>query len=327
MIKSADEQAVTAASAANANESVTNLEHGWVELSDHCVVSFRGSAARDFLGRQLTCDINELEDGKPQFGAWLTPKGRVLALLRLFNRGPNQVEAIVPSALAAELIQRMRLFVMRDDVNIEIDPQQVVIGMWGDCVAAINSDVSFAAQATTIHLANRPPLAMCCGSVAGVENLSGEHVLTRSSPAQWQTMCIEAGLPQVELATREAFIPQMINLDRLGGVSFSKGCYPGQEIVARTQHLGRIKRRMFVIRAARDDGQVPPRAGDVVVGAGGETIGGRVVSAGSTSRGTVLLAVLPLESDTAAKPLHLHDAPGTKLEVFAPPYSLRDTSD
>ena len=314
-------------------ESTMCPAHGWVELDDHCVLSFRGSAARSFLGRQLTCDINDLAPDKPQFGAWLTAKGRVLALLRLVERAPHHIEAIVPAALADELIKRLRLFVMRDDVSIDIDRQQAVVGLWGECVASLHEEPSQRGQTATIHLAAHPPLAMLCGPADALQRMSAVQEQTRGSTAQWRYLCVAAGLPQVEPATREAFIPQMINLDRLGGVSFTKGCYPGQEIVARTQHLGRIKRRMFITRAALGATQAPvhvdipaaPQAGDVIVGAAGEDIGGRVVSVAHSQGNTLLLAVLPLDSDASSKPVYLHTAQGTKLEVLAPPYSLTDS--
>ncbi|MFT5173322.1 MAG: folate-binding protein YgfZ [Gammaproteobacteria bacterium] len=308
-------------------DSTLCTAHGWVGLNDHCVLSFRGSAVRSFLGRQLTCDINDLSPATPQFGAWLTAKGRVLALLRLFEPAPNHIDAIVPIELASELIKRLRLFVMRDDVAIDIDTQQVVVGLWGDCVAACGGDAVRSANSTTIHLAARPLLAMLCAPTTTLEQMSNEHTQTRGSTEQWQYMCIKAGLPQVELATREAFIPQMINLDRLGGVSFTKGCYPGQEIVARTQHLGRIKRRMFIARALRADAHSQPQAGDVIVGAAGEDIGGRVVSVAHSQDDILLLAVLPINSAPSSKPVHLHHASGTKLEVLTPPYSLSDPVD
>lgn len=309
-------------------ELTLRTDNGWVELSDHCVLSFRGSAARGFLGRQLTCDINDLTPAAPQFGAWLTAKGRVLTLLRLFEPAPNQIDAVVPVVLAHELIKRLRMFVMRDDVAIDIDTQQLVVGLWGDCVAAFGDDPVRSAHSTTmIHLATRPLLAMLCAPATTLEKMSGEHAQTRGSTVQWQYMCIEAGLPQVELATREAFIPQMINLDRLGGVSFTKGCYPGQEIVARTQHLGRIKRRMFIARALRADVHSQPQAGDVIVGAAGEDIGGRVVSVAHSQDDILLLAVLPINSVPSSKPVHHHHPSGTKLEVISPPYSLSDSTD
>ena len=306
----------------NASEVPATTPGAWTALEDQCVLSFRGSAARDFLGRQLTCDVAALAPGQPQFGAWLTVKGRVHALLRLIDRAPERIDAIVVAALADELMRRMRMFVMRDDVSIEVDARQAVLGVWGDCISALGNRASQSGDLATVHVTAQPPLAMLIGSSADLQSVCAEHAGSRGDAAQWRRICIEAGLPRVDSATREAFIPQMINLDRLGAVSFSKGCYPGQEIVARTQHLGRIKRRMFIARAASSEPDETVQPGDVIVGADGEDIGGRVVSFERAANGCVMLAVLPLDSDSSSKVVHIHDGSGTALEVFAPPYSL-----
>jgi folate-binding protein YgfZ len=308
----------------SASQATATAPSAWANLEDQCVLSFRGSAVRDFLGRQLTCDVAALAPGQPQFGAWLTVKGRVHALLRLIDRAPDRIDAIVAAALADELIRRMRMFVMRDDVSIEVDARQAVLGVWGDCIAALGNRASQSGDLTTVQVATHPPLAMLVGSSVDLQSVCAEHAGSRGDAAQWRRMGIEAGLPQVDSATREAFIPQMINLDRLGAVSFSKGCYPGQEIVARTQHLGRIKRRMFIARAANAGPDEAVQPGDVIVGGGGEDIGGRVVSFERTADGCVMLAVLPLDSDSSSKVVRIQDASGTALEVFAPPYSLTD---
>jgi folate-binding protein YgfZ len=306
----------------------SDAPHGWVELDDLCVVSFQGSEARDFLGRQLTCDMAQVAPGKPAFGAWLTPKGRVLALLRLVEHSPDRFDAVVCAQLAAGLIQRMRLFVMRDDVTINVDDGQRIVGLWGGCAEALAATQAPAASAPIpIAMATNPTLAMAIGSLDAIHAALGEHLHQQSEMSQWRRLCIEAGLPQLEPATQEAFIPQMLNLDRLDAVSFSKGCYPGQEIVARTQHLGRIKRRMFIATVPSHELQRTVQPGEVIVGARGEDIGGRVLSVENGASDTALLAVLPLNSDSLMPSVRLHDASGPCLSVSAPPYSLADPAD
>jgi folate-binding protein YgfZ len=322
------------------NDSVSSprntAEDGWVDLPDLCVVSFHGSDARDFLGRQLTCDMAQVVPGVPAFGAWLTPKGRVLALLRVVERAPNRFDAVICAQLAEGLIRRMRLFVMRDDVTVDVDSQQSVVGLWGGCAKswADSCAESFAtvrapapSAPTLISIATNPALAMAIGSFDALHDALGEHVNRQGKESQWRRLCIEAGLPQLESATQEAFIPQMINLDRLDAVSFNKGCYPGQEIVARTQHLGRIKRRMFIATVPSHEIERVVEPGDVIVGTQGEDIGGRVLNVERGTRDTVLLAVLPLNSDSPTPSVRIHDASGPLLMVSAPPYSLADPAD
>jgi folate-binding protein YgfZ len=219
----------------------------------------------------------------------------------------------------------MRLFVMRDDVTLDVDSQQSVVGLWGLCAKAFVAAGTPAPSApTSISMGTNPALAIAVGSFDALHNALGEHVNPQSGESQWRRLCIEAGLPQLEPATQEAFIPQMLNLDRLDAVSFSKGCYPGQEIVARTQHLGRIKRRMFIARVPSDEIKGAVQPGDVIVGTQGEDIGGRVLNVERGTPDTVLLAVLPLDSQSPTPSLRIHDASGPALMVSAPPYSLAD---
>lgn len=294
---------------------------GWVRLEDTAVLAFSGGAARAFLGRQLTCDVTTLAPAQALLGAWLTAKGRVLALLRLVDPGDGRVLALLPRELADEVVKRMRLFVLRDDVAIEPAADLAVAGLAGKALSAPDAAPGDdglpalvpVAEGLALLVADSAALDTVLGGLEG-----GGHPAL--SAGAWTHAQVRAGIPHLAAANREAFLPQMLNLDRLQAVSFSKGCYPGQEIVARTQHLGRIKRRMFIARC----GSAAPVAapGDAIAGSGGGEAAGRVVLAAVDGGGQEMLAVLSLDAVAGGEALHLGSASGPALEVRPPPYPL-----
>jgi folate-binding protein YgfZ len=138
----------------------------------------------------------------------------------------------------------------------------------------------------------------------------------------WDWLEIRAGIPHILPATQEQFVPQMVNLDALGGISFQKGCYPGQEIVARTQYLGKIKRRMYLANVRPETCDLPIEAGDELFSADlGEQSAGMVVNpASSSDGGTDLLAVIQASSVEAGE-IHWKSLDGPALGIMPLPYS------
>jgi folate-binding protein YgfZ len=288
-------------------------------LADVAVLRLSGADARAFLSRQLTCDLSALAPDRALTGAWLTPKGRALVLMQLVEAPDGAVLAVLPASLADEVCRRLRLFVMRDDVAVACSGDLVAAGLAGAAVSA--AEAACAPEALRLaRLTVEGPLALLIGEPAAVDDAIGELAgVARGDDDAWHRHLIAAGLPEVTLETREMFVPQMINLDRIGAVSFTKGCYPGQEIVARTQHLGRIKRRMF---RALVDGETVPAPGTGVHGAEGDALG-RVVSAAPSGDGAVhLLVVVTLDAASSGAALHLGSAGGSRLRLVAPPYPL-----
>jgi len=294
-------------------------------LQDTTVLRIAGRDARAFLSRQLTCDLSHLVPGRVLCGAWLTPKGRAVALLHLVvPEGADDVLAVLPESLADGVCRRLRMFVLRDQVGIEPAGGLVVAGVLGAAVEAAGAGRGAAALPALADLPGDGPLALLVGAAAEVDGLiqvCTEQGAEIGDDNLWRLHRVASALPDVVPGTQEQFVPQMLNLDRIGAVSFSKGCYPGQEIVARTQHLGRIKRRMF--RAVSDRGPLPEPGTAVVTGDGDGA--GRVVTAARAADGTLrLLAVLALDAVARAEVLHLVAASGPVLQIVAPPYPLAD---
>ena len=136
----------------------------------------------------------------------------------------------------------------------------------------------------------------------------------------WSTLDIEAGIPVITRETQEEYVPQMVNLDLIGGVSYSKGCYPGQEIVARTHYLGRLKQRMYRVRLADEN----PRTGDPLYSAefGRDQSSGTILNAAPTSRGAHEALAVIQKSSAATATLHWKALDGPAIEILSLPYAI-----
>ena len=226
------------------------------------VLRFYGEDAARFLQGQVTHDTQLLAEGRTLLAACNTPQGRVIALPRL-KQTEEAVYALLPADLLEHVAARLRRFVLRAKVDVQIaaDLQVAWVGgqPFSDTLAVESYDATRTmsavpnAGATELvsfdYAPDRQVIAAHGGALRAMTGLS----LSKSLPGiehEWWAADIAAGLPQVFRASSEQFVPQMLNLDLLDGISFTKGCYTGQEIVARTQHLGRIKRRTFRYRIA-----------------------------------------------------------------------------
>jgi tRNA-modifying protein YgfZ len=237
------------------------------------LLRFQGRDAIAFLQGQLSNDIDALAVGATQLAGYHNPQGRVIALLRLARVAAEEIHAQLPQELAEPVAQRLRRYVLRSKLTIDI----------------------LDAPAT--------------GAAA-----------TRSRRAD-----IAAGLPQVYAATSEQFVAQMLNLDCIDAVSFTKGCYTGQEVIARAHYRGRVKRRMqrFVTMAAAPGAAAAP---PLVPGASVRLRDGRrldIVDAAARDDGRIeFLAVAPLVVDAAAEPPGADAPPLVDCEQLPLPYVL-----
>lgn len=304
------------------------------DLRHLALVAVEGDDAEEFLQGQLTNDIRQVSDARAQVSAWCTPKGRVFTCLLVF-RHHRRLLLQLPRTLAPQAMGRLRLFVLRARVTLEDVSDEIrrigVVGKHAEsCLAQALGDlpdgvdaVRSSGDVTIVRLRGHRPRYEVVGPWSAIAPLwdACRAVAAPAGADAWELLDIEAGVANIGPDTSDAFVPQMLNLDRIDGVSFTKGCYVGQEIVARTQHLGRIKRRMY--RAHRRGGaRVEP--GDTLEG---EDLRAQVVDAKTTDDGMALLAVIPIvEAEAhAGTDFPLND--GSLLTVEAPPYSLADESD
>lgn len=276
------------------------------------ILRFSGADALSFLQGQVSNDTQLLSESVPVFAAYSTPQGRVLALIYLLPHSSGVI-AILPREILLPTMERMRKYILRAKVRIEDAADLVVAGQFGSAGPADSRYVEDdgIGVAPVGHDESR---RWIIGPPQKIAAPAGAAAAKRIED-QWRLADIRAGLPQVYTATSEAFVAQMLNLDLLDGISFSKGCYTGQEIIARTQHLGRIKRRLFRLSLPSGTWRVgqPLRLSDGRQGRLAEVIesGGR----------TEALAVLGVEASAAGG----GDAPGELVVEAAElplPYAL-----
>jgi hypothetical protein len=267
------------------------------------VLRVNGEDAAKFLQGQVTQDIRLLAEGRTLLTAYNTPQGRVIALLRLRETG-RAIHALLPAELLEQVASRLQRFVLRAKVDVQIAADLQVAWVGGQPFpdrlavgsrAATRTDsvvpqTGAAAVVAFDYSANRQVVAAPGAALRAITGLS----LDESPPGieeEWWAADIAVGLPQVFRASTEQFVPQMLNLDLLDGISFTKGCYTGQEIVARTQHLGRIKRRTFRYRVM-DGPPLAPLAGLHLDGAQVA----QVLMCAPRGKGFELLAVTALDA-------------------------------
>ena len=207
------------------------------------ILRFTGADALSFLQGQVSNDTQRLTESTPVLAAYSTAQGRVLALIYLLPHSSGVV-AILPREILAATMERMRRFILRAKVRIEDAADSLVVA--GHAGATLETSSRYLEQ-DGVGMAPVGPDANRRWIIGPPEKIAApaDAAAAKRIEDEWRLADIRAGLPQVYAATSEAFVAQMLNLDLLDGISFTKGCYTGQEIIARTQHLGRIKRRLF----------------------------------------------------------------------------------
>jgi tRNA-modifying protein YgfZ len=264
------------------------------------ILRFAGPDSVSFLQGQVSNDTRRLTEGAPLLAAYSSPQGRVLAVMHLLPHSTGVV-AILPRELVLPTLEALRRFVLRAKVKIDDASEQLsVSGQHGtshlrSAGIAVPGDgprymetedvgVGAVSRDAGRYWVIGPPEKLAQRGLAG-DLLQADQIAH-----DWRLTDIRTGLPQIYLATREAFVAQMLNLDLLDGISFSKGCYTGQEIIARTQHLGRIKRRLYRLQLPLGEWS----AGQALRLTDGRT--GRLTEVVRSGGGFEALAVLTRES-------------------------------
>ncbi|VXB73857.1 folate-binding protein YgfZ [Massilia sp. 9I] len=263
--------------------SAAELADGFVAtVTDLGIIAVAGEDAASFLHNQLTNDVEHLGQAEARLAGYCTPKGRLQATFLYWRSSEENRDAVylqLPRTIQPPLQKRLTMFVLRAKAKLrdatEEAPFAAVLGLGGaKGETALRRHVNTLPDApygkvsgefgTVIRLADvfGAPRYLWFTSAetatAALPGLSGELALGGNQA--WHLAAIHAGVPQVTAATQEQFVPQMVNLELLGGVNFKKGCYPGQEIVARSQYLGKLKRRTALATVANP----AARAGDEV---------------------------------------------------------------
>lgn len=304
-----------------------------VDLSHLGLLVFSGEDAQTFLQNQLSCDVKLVNEHQAQYGSYCTPKGRVLVNFILWQRGDEWFMQL-PISLCATIQKRLSMFILRSKVRVSDSSNQWIrIGVAGKTACEhIAAFMQIAIDANPrLEVMQTPQAMLVCHAADRIELIvtpekAPEFWMLLRQHAQpcgadyWDWLTLQAGIPVITPETQEEFIPQMINLDLIGGVSFKKGCYPGQEIVARTQYLGKLKRRMYRAHIATDD---RVSAGDDLYGADFEDQScGKIVNAAPSPRGGYDVLAVIQQSSVAAGKVYWKAPRGAVLAIETLPYAL-----
>lgn len=237
------------------NSSV--ISHVVSPLSDFALLAVSGDDRHSFLHGQFINDLNLIETPAAQLSAWCNPKGQVITNFIVINTGISYL-LLFKQELKEYVQKRLTMFVMRSDVKIEdITDSSPMVGIGNiEDLSALDSNIPtntgevYAANGLVIvsHPDNSGRY-LITGSIEALTKKLPELNTSLSISSVWELLDILAGLPWITSKTQEQFLPQMLNLDALQGLSYQKGCYPGQEVVARLHYRGEVKKRLQLIKS------------------------------------------------------------------------------
>lgn len=310
------------------------LNDGVARLNQLGVIRAQGEDAARFLHGQLTQDFALLDAGQARLAALCSPKGRMLASFVGFKRAPDDLLLVCSADLLQATLRRLAMFVLRAKVRLSDESSAwTVWGLSGQAVARHGADAGRTEAApwllaatdagSTIRLypADGVPRALCIAE-AGRPAPDGPSL----DESLWLWSEVRSGVARLTQPVADAFVPQMLNYESVGGVNFQKGCYPGQEVVARSQFRGTLKRRAYLVH-----GSSQPNGGAALAAGTGifaesepdQPVGQMVLAAAAPQGGWDAIACLSVAA-VGAGALRLGTATGPVLHVEPPPYPLRD---
>lgn len=295
-------------------------------LTHEALLAVRGADASKFLQGQVTCNLNYLNAQTTSLGARCTPKGRMLSSFRILPEGDGYLLAMATELLEAQLAELKKYAVFSKSTLSDETGAWVRFGLSGGDGALVSLGLDLPQTADTLVRHNdllalrlADGRAELWGPADVAETLHARLAAQlREAPLNdWLLGQVRAGIGQVFGATREQLIPQMINLQALGGVSFKKGCYTGQEIVARMQYLGKLKRRLYRLKLDA----APPAVGTELFSPVHGSSVGEIVLTAQAEAGSEVLAVLQEDAANDGR-IHLGSLDGSLLSVLPLPYAL-----
>ncbi|TVP91217.1 MAG: folate-binding protein [Thioalkalivibrio sp.] len=304
------------------------------DLSHRGLLEVRGKDAQAFLQAQLGNDVREVSDTRSQLSSYCNPKGRAYAVFRVFHDRDVYLLEMNPEPVEP-VRKRLTMFVMRAEVVIEnAEDSRIRFGLSGPSAAQQLEENLGAFPAGIDEVVKRKDLSIVRvpGMVHPRFEIAGEidacsalwnDLNVHSAPVGpegWRLLDILAGIPAIYPETSESFVPQMVNLHALDGISFNKGCYPGQEVVARMHYLGKLKRRMYRLAI---EGQERPPPGSPVYRAGGDPgqPDGEIVDA-ALHPDELYAALAVMQVASADQPLRWGAPDGPEAHVIPLPYTM-----
>lgn len=303
------------------------------DLSHFGIIKVEGEEAESFLQNQFSNDIHSVNPSQSQLSAYCSPKGRMLAGFQIF-KFENAYFLRLPASILEATLKRLRMYVLRSKVTLEdASTQWVRFGISGiESVSVLQKEFSSVpsninevvqiAQICIIRLPGSIPRFELHGEREAMQKRF-EQLSTVATPVgmhAWNWLAIKAGVPEIYPQTVEDFVPQMVNYAALNGISFKKGCYPGQEIVARMHYLGKLKRRMYLLHT--DSNTLPSPGDEIYCKSSGDSSCGKIVDAQCSPEGGIdLLAVVQI-AKAEAELLYLDASNNTSLQMGKLPYTV-----
>ena len=294
-----------------------------IALAELGVLRARGADVLTFLQGQLSCDLSRLTAEHSLLGAYHNPQGRVVALLRLIRLADDDVALVLPRELVASVAQRLARFVLRSKVRLSDDsPAWQLHGLVGedsaagsDLLPAVANACAPLASARAVRVAPTPARYLVLAAAGSLP--AALAALPQLPATHWRRLAVADGEPQVYAATSEEFVAQMLNLDLLGAIAFDKGCYTGQEVIARAHYRGRVKRRLqrFAAQSA------PPAPGTALALA--DSRSAKVVLAAEVAPGECeFLAVTTLAGEPTENAARPEAVTALAVRALPLPYAL-----
>jgi len=309
----------------NAPSATPALPDGALRLADWGLIRAAGADARGFLHGQLTQDMQHLGAGQARLAGYCSAKGRLLASFVVWPMADDELLLACSADLLPAMLKRLSMFVLR--AKCKLSDASGELALWGLAGPAARAAADGLAPWAVARMAERQVVRLPDASSGGLPVARALLVQPAADPAPapatleaaaWAALEARSGVVRIVAATAEQFVPQMVNLELVGGVNFQKGCYPGQEVVARSQYRGTLKRRAYLL-----SGNVPMSPGQEIFHSGDPAQpAGLVALAGSLGQGQHdALAELKIAA-TAEGSLHLGAADGPRLDLGALPYPL-----
>lgn len=308
------------------------------DLSLLGIIRASGEDAQSFLHSQFTNDLNKVSANVSQLSSYCNPKGRMLSIFRIYKRDDDYF-LILPRDVLELTIKKLTMFKLRSKIDLSDYSDQIVIfGVAGpDTESTLTSlnitipkQVNYCVQENETNIIRIPSentrvLFITYAELAISLWKQLSEKLSVATSHLWDLHDIYSGIPQITANTSEAFIPQMTNFELIDGVNFSKGCYPGQEVVARTHYLGKPNRRMYRVSVA--DNKVPESGTNIFSPEDESQPVGKIVIAQKISEDKIFaLIVLRIEKEHDEN-LHLGSITGPKVVMQSLPYSLDPDSN
>lgn len=289
-------------------------------------IRISGPDALEFLQGQLSADVRQFDANKLQFCSFNSPKGRMLAVFLGWRDGEDVVLE-TEASIAAAIAQRLKMYVLRAKVTVSLEPDVALIGLIGplpgDWTGAPPQPLGRQSQ-DGVEIIRWPaieserwvlsgPLEHCQALWTQWAALDGT---LESGTDRWRAVDVQMGLPTVHAATQDLFVAQMANLDRVHGLSFTKGCYTGQEVIARLHYRGQVKRELVSALCDEDVELAAP-----VYASGDSQPAGEVADVAALAGGGARLSMVIRSAALDADALHVGAADGAPLrEIQRPDY-------